>query len=197
MKKTNKIKTLETNKDLLSSKAGQEQKSKILVVNPKRGQEEMVGFALILIIVAIIFIVVISIYIRKTQEPIEDSEAKSFIQSVLQYTTTCEESNLENLSVQELIFQCQEKDPCEYGNYGGDSCRILNETLKNLIKESWEVNQNTAIKGYFFAVNISDGIDEEQLIVMTKGVVTNNYRGSLQDFAKSGTYVKIFLKIYS
>ena len=57
----------------------------------KVGQDEMVGFGLIIILVAIIFIVFISIYIRKPTEKVNDYEANSFIQSVLQYTTNCEE----------------------------------------------------------------------------------------------------------
>lgn len=165
------------------------------LLSGKAGQEEMVGFGLILILVAVIFIVVISVYIKKSSEPVVDYESNSFIQSVLQYTTECEESNLENLSVQELIFQCQEKDPCEYRNM--DPCKILNDTLRGIIRESWEVNSKTPVKGYFFIINISNGIDEEQFVNLTKGVVTKNYRGSEQDFFESGVYVKILFNVYS
>jgi len=42
---------------ILSRKSGQDQKSKILAANLKRGQEEIAGFAVILVIVSIILLV--------------------------------------------------------------------------------------------------------------------------------------------
>lgn len=53
----------------------------------------MVGFGLIIVIVAIIFIVLISLYIKKPTEELSDYEIDSFIQSALQYTTTCEDAS--------------------------------------------------------------------------------------------------------
>jgi hypothetical protein len=166
------------------------------LLSRKSGQEEMVGFGLILILVAIIFIVFIALYIRKPTEKVNDYETNSFIQSVLQYTTTCEESNLENLTVQEVIFKCQQNDPCDYRNM--DPCSILNTTLKGIIRESWEVNPKSPVKGYNLAINVSDdgGETEVRLLNLKEGVVTNNYRGSEQDFGKSGDYISILFQVY-
>ena len=166
-------------------------------IKNKRGQEEMVGFGLIILLVAIIFIVFISLYIKKPSEKVTDYEVDSFIQAALQYTTTCEEENLENLTIQELIFKCQENERCTYP-HNMDSCLILNSTLKNIIKESWEVDNKSPIKGYSFIINVSeDGGDTEKTLMNIKsGVVTNNYRGSEQDFGKSGDYLTILFHVY-
>jgi hypothetical protein len=162
-----------------------------------KAQEEMVGFGLILILVAIIFVVFISVYIRKPSEKVTDYEANSFIQSALQYTTTCEEENLENLTIQKLIFKCKENNPCGYRNM--DPCSILNNTLKNIIRESWNVNSKSPIKGYSFVINISEdgGETEQRIMNVSEGVVTNNYRGSEQDFGKSGDYLTILFQVYN
>ena len=71
----------------------------------KRAQEEMVGFALILILVAVIFLVFLVFYIKKPlSESIEDPEITSFIQAIMQYTTKCE-YNSENITLRNLIFK--------------------------------------------------------------------------------------------
>ena len=76
--------------------------NKKLILENKSAQEEMVGFGLIIVLVAIIFIVFIAIYLKKPVEVTEDYEIGSFIQSTLQYTTICEDNN-GNVTVQDLI----------------------------------------------------------------------------------------------
>jgi len=146
------------------------------LLSRKSGQEEMVGFALIIILVAIIFLVFLSVYVKKPQsENIDNPEANSFVQSFLQYTTTCEQ-NSENITVQRLISKCQEKAPCSNNK---DPCIILNNTIKNIVEESWKVGPQNPVKGYSLIINV----DNKQFLNITKGVVTNNYKTGQQDFA--------------
>src|SRR3989338_10745103 len=100
----------------------------------KFGQEEMVGFALILILVAIIILVFIGFSIRSPEkESVESYEVESFLQSMLQYTTSCE-NNIEKLPVQKLVFSCNAKEKCLDGR---DSCEVLQTELESILKESW------------------------------------------------------------
>ncbi len=163
--------------------------------NNSRGQNEMVGFGLIIVLVAVVFIVFLSIYIRKPSETIVDHEANSFVQSLLQYTTVCEEGDFENLTVQRLISHCKDKDIC-YSN-GMDPCIVLNNTIKDLVRESWRVGPENYIKGYSFTINVSDGNSNEQLVNIKEGVTTRNYRLSLQDFGKGWDYTVILFKAYT
>lgn len=163
----------------------------------KKGQEEMVGFALILILVAIIFVVFISIYIKKPVEKITDYEVNSFVQAILQYTTQCEEESGENLSIQKLISLCQDGNPCYYRSM--KSCDMLNSTIKAIVEESWNIKPGSPIKGYSFIINISRGGDlpEERFLNITKGVVTNNYRTGFQPFGNiNGENVIITFNAY-
>jgi hypothetical protein len=164
----------------------------------KKGQEEMVGFGLILIIVAVVFIVFISIYIKKPTERSTDAEVSSFVQATLQYTTQCQEENMENLSIQKLIGKCQDKNPCFYHNL--DSCLLLNNTIKDIVKESWNVKSGSAVKGYFFNINISEGVNtpEKNFLNITSGVVTNNYRTGFQPFGNpNGENIIILFNVYT
>jgi hypothetical protein len=156
----------------------------------KLGQEEMVGFALILILVAIIFVVLLASYIKKPQsDGVGDTEVNSFVQSFLQYTTSCEQ-NLENLTFQRLISKCQKKERCENGK---EVCRVLNDTIKGIIQESCQVGEKNPVKGYDLKIIISD----KQFLNIKDGVVTNNYKDGFQDFANpEGEYTLILFKAY-
>ena len=134
-----------------------------------KAQEEMVGFALIIILVAIIFLVFLAVYVKKPQsENIDNPEANSFVQSFLQYTTTCEQDS-ENITVQRLIIKCQEKEKCDSGK---EICKVLNDTIKNIIKESWNVSSQNPVKGYSLIIFT----ESKQVLNITEGVVTNNYK---------------------
>jgi hypothetical protein len=132
-----------------------------------------------------------------------DYETSSFVQAILQYTTTCEEDNLENLTIQDLIGKCKEATPCHYNemiNQQSDPCFILNDTIRWVTNQSWKVGPQNSIRGYTFIVDISDGRIRENLINITGGVVTRNYRGSEQDFGKSRGIWKeivILFNVYS
>jgi hypothetical protein len=164
----------------------------------KKAQEEMVGFGLILILVAIVFIVFISVYIRKPSESVTDYQSTSFVQSILQYTTTCQEENMKNLSIQELISKCQSGNKCYYRNM--EPCGLLKNTIKLITQESWNVGPKNPVKGYSFIINASaaENVPETQLLNITNGVVTNNYKGAEQDFGDpSGGNVIILFDAYS
>jgi hypothetical protein len=147
-------------------------KSKISPASPfrKKAQEEMVGFALILIIVAVIFLVFLSVYIRKPPEISENSEVNSFIQASLQYTTNCEQDS-KNLTLQKLVYKCQNEEICSDGK---KTCKALNDTLKGIIEESWQVGEKNPVKGYTLLIFS----EKEQILNLTKGVVTKHYKGS-------------------
>jgi len=162
------------------------------MINKKntKAQEEMVGFALILILVAIIFIVLLSSYIKKSNsDNVVSPEVNSFVQAFLQYTTKCEQDS-ENLTIQRLIFKCQEKEICSYNM---NSCKVLNDTLKSIIKESWNVGEENPVKGYSLIIFSENA----QILNLTEGVVTNNYKGSEQDFGKGDEFISILFNAYS
>ena len=158
----------------------------------RKAQEEMVGFALIIIIVAVILLVFIGFSLRNPQkENIESYEIESFIQAFLQYTTNCRDlNNLEYLSVQDLIFDCSNNEKCLDER---DTCEVLDSTLTGIVEESWKVDGDRPVKGY--ELNITrNGI--EVIPSLNKGDITKNYKGSTQDFVKGGNSIEIFFIAY-
>ena len=153
----------------------------------KRSQEEMVGFALIIIIVAVILLIFLSLSLRNPEkEAVESYEVDSFIQSLLQYHTTCRDYS-GYLDVRELIFSCDTLEVCLDEQ---NSCEVLNSTLEGIVEESWRVSEQSPVKGY--ELNIL--VDSREILKIEEGNVTNSYKGSMQLLGKNN--IKIFFRAY-
>lgn len=155
----------------------------------KKGQEEIVGFVVIIVIVGVIILILLGFLLNSPDESaVESYEVESFIDSMLQYTTNCE-SQLEYLSVQKLIAYCENEGICLDGE---DSCDILNSTIKEIIENGWNVNEQGAVKAYEF--NIFN--EDIEIFSVEKGNKSSSYKGSYQDFVRSGKEYKVSLTIY-
>ena len=154
-----------------------------------KAQEEMVGFALIIIIVAVILLVFIGFSLRNSQkENVESYEIDSFIQAFLQYTTDCKDlDNLKYRSVQNLIADCSDNEKCFNGR---ETCDVLNSTLKGIVEESWKVVGDRPVKGYELEIKS----DETEILLIKKGNVTKNYKSSMQPLGKKD--IDIFFTAY-
>lgn len=160
------------------------------MVKLKRGQEEMVGFALIVIIVAIVLIIFLGLSLNSKKSQITESyEADSFVQAMLQYSTSCED-NFGNVPVKDLIFDCVSNVKCIDGS---DSCDVLNSTLTSMLQESWRAGPENAVKGYELNINSSSG----SVVLIKAGNATRNSKGAYQTFSKSSNTVGIKFAVYN
>ncbi len=155
----------------------------------RKGQEEMVGFIVIVVIVSVVLLVLLGFLLRSPgSSAVESYEVESFIQASLQYTSECE-NRIEFLSIQDLIVSCERGEKCLDER---DSCEILNESLKGVIGKAWNVSEQSAVKGYKFTIKI----EEEERLVLKEGNETRNYKGAFQDFAKRGDSYEVSLDVY-
>ena len=145
----------------------------------KYGQEEIVGFVIIMIVVAIIFLFFLNFYLKsERKESIESYEANSFIQAFLHYTTECR-NYFEYLPGQELIFECDDNTICLDDQ---EACDVLNATLEDILTESWLVGEDRPIKGYELKIMANDN----EMLSFTDGNTTRNYKGA-EGYRCSGT----------
>lgn len=155
----------------------------------KRAQEEMVGFVVIIVIVSVVLLVLLGFLLRSPDKSaVESYEVESFIQSALQYTSSCE-SQIEFLSIEDLIVACERKEKCLDER---DSCEILNESLRGIIEKAWNVKEGSAVKGYKLSISVG----EQERLLFKKGNETRNYKGAFQDFAKRGNNYEVLLNVY-
>lgn len=158
--------------------------------NYKLAQEEMVGFAVIMVIMGVILLIVFGFMLKSPDNAtIESYEVESFIQASLQYTSDCE-NQLEFMPIQELIIACGVESKCLDER---DSCKVLNSTLNELITKGWNVGEKSAVRGY----DLKLIIDNQEILLLQKGNKTTSYVGGSQDFARRGKNYEISLVVYS
>lgn len=156
----------------------------------RKGQDEIIGFAVIIVIVAVIMLVLLAFYIAapKTRDTVESFEVSGYLQAILQYTTDCE-SNLEHRNVQDLVMDCNSNEVCLNGK---NSCDALEETLKGITAESWKVG-NTPIQGYYMNVTLNGKNIIDPIKV---GNQTGNAKGAFQDLVRGGNDIGILFEVY-
>lgn len=124
----------------------------------KKAQEEMVGFVLIVVLVAVIGVVILGISLRKqdTTAVQESEELNSFLSSISHFTTDCQTSELKYRTVGNLIVDCYEAEQCLDGKL---TCKVLEDTLKNLLDHStYVVSKQSDI--VYYELKIYSGDDE-------------------------------------
>lgn len=156
----------------------------------KRAQEEMVGFALIVIIVSVIILVFLGFFLGNQKNQTVDSyEAESFVIASLEYSTECRDY-YGYLSVKDLIFMCNSDLECREGE---NSCEILNLTLNGILNQSWKVGGGSPVQGYELNITSNTG---DVLPPIFKGNRTRTSEGTLQPFSKAGASVDILFNVF-
>lgn len=134
-----------------------------------RGQEEMVGFILIVIIVAVIMVIFLGISLNKpkTETGKKSEEIRSFLNAMSIYTTDCAINYDPNYAnVKDLVQYCSRNEDCLNGE---NSCDVLEEDLTKITEISWQTGQNN-IKGYQMSINSTN-------ILIFNGNKTSQYIG--------------------
>ena len=156
-----------------------------ILPNPKRSQEEIVGFALIIIIVSVILLIFLGFTLNKQpKEELRSDEVESFLNVVLSYTTECmDERNFGFLSIRELIKDCSQGLSCYDGK---NTCEILEEDLKQITQKSWDM---TRYNGYEMKLITQN---KTLIPVIKAGNLTGNYKGNLEEVDE----IEFTFKIY-
>jgi hypothetical protein len=145
-----------------------------------RAQEEIVGFVVIVLLVAIVGVIFLGIYLRQdTPGTSESQDIYQFLESSMQYTTSCAtnyEPDYSTLGV--LIQQCH--SGLSICTSGESPCDVANSLLNELIEASYSsVGPSSSLKGYEFTAIYSNNIDlEEEFIRITEGTCEGSLRGA-------------------
>ena len=145
-----------------------------------KGQEEVVGFVFIVLIVVIGFILFLGFSSRgnNSELNLESAEVYNFLESSLDYTSDCAVNFEPNyLKLGSLLRECQRKE----GNCisGIDKCKVLNETFANLLEKSFSINSESYYKGYeLVSIYSSNDSANRELVNAKKGSCSNKFVGS-------------------
>lgn len=144
----------------------------------KKGQEEIVGFVLIVVILAIAMVIFLGIKLRNPEPVQRDSEILyQFIESSMEQTTDCViRENSRNIALNDLIKECHSFDNNCLN--GASSCQVAEETMKDLLDSSWRVGPEYPYKGYEVIAEYSSNSSAEEIFSIVAGNCTNSYIGN-------------------
>lgn len=170
---------------------------------PKRGQEELVGFVLVVAVVAIGGLILLSLVVRidgGTQET-KSADIAQFLESTWQTTTACHlSSSLIPVTLAELATSCA-ADRNTRCREGQGACALLNTTMAEVIRSSWEIEASAPTQGYEFSIaqvsNRTRGAAGEPMLALHEGTCAGNYRAGehLQPGRRRGTTLVTTLKL--
>lgn len=143
----------------------------------KKGQEEVVGFVLIVVLVAVIGVVFLGISLRTGGTPLEkqSKDVSQFLESAMEYTSDCAPYNEPDyLSLGELVKACYSKVSCLSGE---EACTMLNKTASQMIENSWGIGPDKRFKGYVLNSTYSGDSVSEKIMIISRGNCSFNAIG--------------------
>jgi hypothetical protein len=115
-----------------------------IIEHNKKGQNEIVGFVMIVVIVVLIGLFLLVFSLRHDSARTESKNVENFLISSVSYTTSCNIS-LEHLDLGGVMKKCYEGMGCSNGK---TSCQVLNETYSEILDQTWKINSNRPVNYY-------------------------------------------------
>jgi len=173
------------------------QKVNILAAMPRRAQEEIVGFSMIILLVAVILLIFLSFSVKsQKQSTVESYEVESFLQALIQKTSSCGSiDNLRYYSIKELMFKCYSSqtsaDKCSDGE---KICDVFLEEMELVSNESWNpgVGKDFPVQGYSLKITVDSSLFKS----IEYGNKTKSSKGSFQELAKEGKTFRLDFQAY-
>ena len=148
----------------------------------RKGQEEIVGFVLVVVFVVIVLVVFLGIQLRNPKPQQRQSEIiYQFLESSMEQTTNCTISEgASYLTLDDVLRECHETgNSCLEGQ---SSCDSAKNTLKILLNSSFAVGPSYPYKGYEvtakYSANASGQQQNAEIFNVTSGVCADSYTGN-------------------
>ena len=144
-----------------------------------KGQHEIAGFVLIVLIVSVIGVVFLTITLGNQDVSRQTSvEISNLLQASMYHTTDCAINFIPQYrDLQDLIKECH-KD--KTGNFreclgGDDVCQVLEENLKEILDESLLIGEGNVNKAYKLDIYFSseEELNNEFILSLENGIFNN------------------------
>ena len=124
----------------------------------RRGQQEMVGFVLIVILVVVGLMVFLIISLNDAPEHEKSVEVGNMLEAMMKHTTDCAivyEPDYDDF--EDLFKSCYQGDQCS--NLGKSSCDYLNESLRGVLNGMFATEATVgAYEVDFFVKDVPEGL---------------------------------------
>jgi len=162
-----------------------------------KAQEEVVGFVMIIVLVAVIFTIFLGIMIHNTKRDnsYTSIEYTQFISALMEVNTPCVVYSPAHAKVSDLIGYCIDSQQCLDGS---QSCSVLNKTLSDALSNSILVGPDRAIKGYSLSIIYNTTSSLKSIMTIEKGLCnSSSLVGSDQPLYHQGGVFTTTIKVCS
>ncbi|MCH7850333.1 MAG: hypothetical protein IH845_01690 [Nanoarchaeota archaeon] len=138
-------------------------------INFKKGQQEMVGFVLIVVLVVVGLMVFLIISVTSEPKSTKNLEVDNLLNSIFKHTTECAivfEPNYDNF--EDLFKSCYQGKECS--NIGIDACEYLETSLREIMDDS--LNSLADVNYYQLLFSSKDGDGWEGIFKIEEGECT-------------------------
>ncbi|MEK6825846.1 MAG: hypothetical protein AABY00_03605 [Nanoarchaeota archaeon] len=160
----------------------------------RKGQEEVVGFVVLVVLVAVVFVLFLGFSSQKkaTVQEKTSQDLRHFLESIRVYTTECKLNELYYQEFKDLISACYTGKSCT----GKKACEVLNETAGEFLASSFPVGADYPVKGAIFTIDYIEPPEahETSLLSLSQGNCNSLSKRSADDFFPLGAG-QITLKI--
>ena len=159
----------------------------------KKGQQEIVGFVLIVVLVVVGLMVFLIISLRDAPENEGSLEVENMLDALMRHTTECAIVYEPDYDDFEALFKsCHEGDRCS--NLGKDACDYLNESLADVVGAM--VASEATVGFYQVDFLVKDDVVEEGLLRISGGVnCTGSLNGAQRSVVSGSDSLVIRLKV--
>ncbi len=111
----------------------------------KKGQQEIVGFILIVVIIVVIGVIFLGISLRNANGGViqDDVEMTNFLSSSMKYTTDCILREPFYSELGDIAEGCYSNRVCADSR---TACEVLNQTYRSMIEKLWIVGSDRPLK---------------------------------------------------
>ena len=157
-----------------------------------RGQQEMVGFILIVVLVMIGLMVFLVISLRTSPDEADSLEVENMLSAIMTHTTECAIPSVPYYDTFEDLFKsCYENDDCSGVNQS--ACDYLNETLRAILVDLMDTE--ATVSAYQLDFSIADEERQEGFLKIFEGECTGEVLGAQRKISAGAEDLIIRLKI--
>lgn len=157
------------------------------MISCKKGQEEAVGFVVVVVLVAVVFVIFLGFSSHDTSNinPKTSQDLRHFLESVRVYTTDCELTEHTPIAFKDLINACYAGKTCTSGK---KACDTLNTTATTILTAAFPVGKDTPTKGYRFNIVYSESPENKESLLnsISLGNCSSLSQRSADDFFPLG-----------
>ena len=139
----------------------------------KKGQQEIAGFVLIVVLVVIALMIFLIISVRKTPEEVQSLEVENMLSAVMKYKTDCAivyEPDYDN--IEDLVKSCYDNARCT--NLDKMACAYLNESLQDIMSDLMKSESTVGA----YELDIFHRDSEERILFLFDGNCTGSVSGA-------------------